>query len=165
MLSKFALPEICGIISDYAFKRTRKKDVFRLGNYEDCVKILKEVNKLKISKEQKQRIYNCILLLACAGGFTKIIDLVDASSDNEILGVQFKLDGKNFFSEDAPYEITLDTTSLSNSEHFLTATLRDSVGNMTTSSQVNFIGRGLVNFRVADAKANAAIDGVCRGPG
>ncbi len=61
------------------------------------------------------------------------------SSDNvAVAGVKFYVDGVQSGSEDtsAPYGITLDTTSLSNGSHSLTAVSRDTSNNTTTSSAI-----------------------------
>jgi hypothetical protein len=61
-----------------------------------------------------------------------------ATSNTPIAGIQFKLDGANLGAEVAvaPYSITWDTTQASNGSHTLTAVLRDTAGNLITSSPV-----------------------------
>src|SRR5262249_46719943 len=62
-----------------------------------------------------------------------------SASDNVgVVGVQFLLDGANLGSEDttAPYSITWDTTTATNSTHNLSAVARDAAGNRTTSATV-----------------------------
>ena len=63
----------------------------------------------------------------------------DSSNGLSVAGVTFKVDGTTIGSEDtnAPYSISLDTTSLSNASHTLTAVVRDSANNTTTSSGVS----------------------------
>jgi mono/diheme cytochrome c family protein len=60
------------------------------------------------------------------------------ASDNSgvVLGVQFLVDGVNTGVEDttAPYSITLNTASLANGTHAITARARDASGNMATSA-------------------------------
>src|SRR5581483_458180 len=63
----------------------------------------------------------------------------DASDpDDPVAGVQFKLDGVNLGAEDTtlPYQVTWDTTAVTDGSHALTATARDSHGNVGTSSVV-----------------------------
>src|SRR5229473_5696965 len=62
-----------------------------------------------------------------------------SASDNVgVVGVQFLLDGANLGSEDttAPYSITWNTTTATNSTHNLAAVARDAAGNKTTSATV-----------------------------
>ena len=61
----------------------------------------------------------------------------NAVDDVSVSGVQFKLDGStNIGGEDliAPYTTTLDTTSLDDGNHEITAVARDGTGNQATSS-------------------------------
>ena len=62
----------------------------------------------------------------------------DASDDQLLAGVQFKLDGVNLGAEDtlAPYSATWDTRGALNGPHVLTAVVRDGAGNTTTSAPV-----------------------------
>jgi hypothetical protein len=67
------------------------------------------------------------------------LPITASSSDNVgVVGVQFRLDGSNIGVEDivAPFGITLDTTSIANGGHTLTALARDAAGNTTLSSVV-----------------------------
>lgn len=69
------------------------------------------------------------------------IAMVATATDNlAVAGVQFMVDGTPRGSEDAqaPYQGSLDTTSLSNSAHSATAVARDAAGNTRTSSAVSF---------------------------
>src|SRR5207249_2622484 len=61
-----------------------------------------------------------------------------ASDNVGVAGVQFKLDGANFGTEDTatPYTKTWDTTTAANGSHTLTAVARDAAGNTTTSAAV-----------------------------
>ncbi|MFH1256720.1 MAG: Ig-like domain-containing protein [Candidatus Diapherotrites archaeon] len=63
----------------------------------------------------------------------------NASDNVAVAGVQFKLDGSNLESEDlsAPYSVSWNTTTASNSLHALTAVARDASGNTATSTTVN----------------------------
>jgi YD repeat-containing protein len=63
----------------------------------------------------------------------------DASDDVAVVGVQFKLDGANLGAEDtsAPYSISWNTTTATNTGHTLTAVARDAAGNRTTSTGVD----------------------------
>src|ERR1700680_4385633 len=62
----------------------------------------------------------------------------NATSNNGIAGVQFKLDGANLGAEviNAPYTIPWDTTKSSNGSHTLTAVAFDKSNNQATSSPV-----------------------------
>jgi hypothetical protein len=58
-----------------------------------------------------------------------------ASDSGGIAGVQFKVDGANLGVEDttAPYSVVWDTTAAASGSHTLTATARDTAGNLATS--------------------------------
>ncbi|MBI3579440.1 MAG: T9SS type A sorting domain-containing protein [Ignavibacteriales bacterium] len=60
----------------------------------------------------------------------------NATDNIKVMGVQFKLDGANLGAElrAAPYNYSLNTTTLSNGSHTLSAVARDSTGNQATSS-------------------------------
>ena len=60
----------------------------------------------------------------------------NAADNVGVAGVQFKLDGKNLGVEvkTAPYSVSLDTTTLLNGAHTLSAVARDAAGNRTTSA-------------------------------
>jgi hypothetical protein len=62
-----------------------------------------------------------------------------ASDDSGIAGVQFLLNGSNLNSEDVspPYSTQLDTTTLTNGAHTLSAIARDSANNQTTSQAIS----------------------------
>jgi hypothetical protein len=65
------------------------------------------------------------------------INLGATASDNvSVAGVQFKVDGSNIGPEDAssPYSGSLNTTTLSNGTHTISATASDAAGNSATSS-------------------------------
>jgi hypothetical protein len=67
------------------------------------------------------------------------VTLAAAASDNVgVAGVQFRLDGVAFGSEDtaAPYSVGWDTTTSANGSHNITAVARDAAGNTTTSAAV-----------------------------
>jgi peptidoglycan/xylan/chitin deacetylase (PgdA/CDA1 family) len=71
---------------------------------------------------------------------SNIINLTANASDNiGVIGVQFLIDNVNFGSEDttAPYEASLDTKTLSNGAHTVSAKARDAAGNITTSITVS----------------------------
>ncbi|MEK7113544.1 MAG: Ig-like domain-containing protein, partial [Patescibacteria group bacterium] len=59
-----------------------------------------------------------------------------ASDETGIAGVQFKIDGANFGSQDtsAPYSIPWDTTAVANGNYTLTALATDTSSNQTTSA-------------------------------
>ncbi|MCL5746579.1 MAG: malectin domain-containing carbohydrate-binding protein, partial [Acidobacteria bacterium] len=60
----------------------------------------------------------------------------NASDNLSIAGVQFKLDGNNLGAEDlsAPYSALLDTTTLANGGHAISAVARDAAGNTATAT-------------------------------
>jgi peptidoglycan/xylan/chitin deacetylase (PgdA/CDA1 family) len=76
---------------------------------------------------------------ATASTVSGTITLSATASDNVgVVGVKFFVDGKQIGSEltAAPYQMTLDTTTLTNANHTLTAVARDAAGNSTTSTAV-----------------------------
>lgn len=83
-----------------------------------------------------------------------------ASDDVAVAGVQFKVDGVNVGSEDpsAPYAVNLDTTTLSNGTHTLTAVARDGGWNQTTSAPVVVtVSNTILTFRAGnDAQVRGA---------
>lgn len=70
-----------------------------------------------------------------------------ASDNVGVAGVQFKLNGANLGGEDtsAPYSIALNTTTLINGTHTLSAVARDAAGNQTTATAVSVLVNNLVN--------------------
>ena len=73
-----------------------------------------------------------------------------ASDDTGVAGVQFKLDGVNFGSEDmtSPYSVSWNTTTASNGQHTLTATARDTANQTTTSTTVTVtVNNGAISRR------------------
>ncbi len=60
----------------------------------------------------------------------------DASDNVAVAGVQFSVDGNNIGALDttSPYSVTLDTTTLADSSHTLTAAALDTSGNVDTDS-------------------------------
>jgi len=62
----------------------------------------------------------------------------DASDDDAVVGVWFKVDGVNVGAEDmtSTYGITWDSTTVPNGSHAITAVARDAAGNMTTSAVI-----------------------------
>jgi hypothetical protein len=75
-----------------------------------------------------------------------------ASDDVGVAGVQFRVNGANFGSEDqsAPYSISWNTTTLANGTYTLSAIARDAAGNQRTASNVT------VTVNNATAPANRA---------
>src|SRR5215831_12086276 len=70
---------------------------------------------------------------------TGTINVTANASDNvAVIGVQFLLDGNNLGAEDisSPYSVSLNTTTIANGSHTLTATARDGAGNTATSTPV-----------------------------
>ncbi|MCP4691566.1 MAG: hypothetical protein GY859_26205, partial [Desulfobacterales bacterium] len=64
-----------------------------------------------------------------------VMMMANADDDVAVAGVQFQVDGQNAGAEDvsSPYRVNLDTTTLSNGTHVVTAIARDGDGNATTS--------------------------------
>jgi hypothetical protein len=62
-----------------------------------------------------------------------------ASAPSAVAGVQFRLDGSNLGSEDttSPYQVSWNTTSVSDGAHTLSAVVRDTTGATGTSSNVS----------------------------
>ena len=74
-----------------------------------------------------------------AGGVAGTITLAATATDtNGVVGVQFRVDGVNLGAEVllAPYSITLNTATLTNGTHTITAVARDTSNNVGTSSVV-----------------------------
>lgn len=65
--------------------------------------------------------------------------VASATDDTGVAGVQFKVDGINLSAEvtTSSYTVSLDTTKITSKTHIITATARDAVGNMATSSSLN----------------------------
>jgi chitodextrinase len=62
-----------------------------------------------------------------------------SASDNVgVFGVQFKLDGNSLGSEDtaSPYSVILNTTTMANGSHSLSAVARDAAGNLSTEASI-----------------------------
>ena len=62
----------------------------------------------------------------------------NAADNDQVAGVQFRLDGANLGAEDTtgPYAVSWDTRTVANGSHTLTAVARDPSGNITTSANV-----------------------------
>ena len=73
---------------------------------------------------------------ATVGGTVTVA--ANASDNLAVAGVQFKVDGANLGAEDtaAPYSVPWNTTTASDGSHTLTAVVRDTAGNTTTSAAV-----------------------------
>lgn len=72
---------------------------------------------------------------------TGTINLVASASDNDqIVGVQFFLDGVAFGAEDlvSPYQVSLNTATLTTGNHTVYAIARDRLGNTQQSATVTF---------------------------
>jgi hypothetical protein len=82
-----------------------------------------------------------VSLTAPASGATvsgSILVAASASDNVGVTSVQLKLDGANLGSAftSTPYSGTLDTTTIANGSHTLTATGRDAAGNQATATSV-----------------------------
>ncbi|MEK7391042.1 MAG: Ig-like domain-containing protein, partial [Fibrobacterota bacterium] len=67
------------------------------------------------------------------------VTVTASASDNvAVTGVQFKLDGANLGSEitSAPFSAALNTTTLSNGSHTLSAVARDAAGNLASATTI-----------------------------
>ncbi len=66
---------------------------------------------------------------------------VSAADDTGVVGVQYKLDGamQNAEALNAPFDITLDASAVSNGNHTLLAVARDAANNIATSAPVTII--------------------------
>jgi hypothetical protein len=73
---------------------------------------------------------------ATVSGMTPVS--ANASDNVGVAGVQFKVDGSNLGAEDtiSPYSVSLNTTTILNGSHSLTAVARDATGNTKTSPTV-----------------------------
>lgn len=86
-------------------------------------------------------------------GFTvKGIKLLTAEANDDfgIAGVRFQLNGVNYGAEDTtfPYSVTLDSTTLSDGAHTITAVARDKTNKITISSPVSVtVDNSQVNSR------------------
>ena len=69
-----------------------------------------------------------------------LVTLTATASDNVgVAGVQFRIDGTPFGTEDtsAPYSASWNTTTVANGAHVVTAVARDAAGNQQVSAEVN----------------------------
>lgn len=78
-----------------------------------------------------------------SGGATvsgTITVMASAADNTGVVGVQLKLDGANLGNEiaTAPYSMSLNTTSLSNGVHTLSASARDAAGNVGNAAAISF---------------------------
>ena len=80
---------------------------------------------------------------------TSVTITATASDNVGVVGVQFKLDSQNLGSEDtsSPYSSVLDTTTIADGTHTITAVARDAVPNTATSLAIS------VNVSNADTTA------------
>lgn len=88
------------------------------------------------------------------------VSLTANASDNVgVVGVQFLIDGANYGTEDtsSPYSITLNTTSLSNGSHTVSARARDAAGNTRTATNVSVTVNN-VTFRAEDINQDGAVN-------
>lgn len=75
---------------------------------------------------------------------TAVTIAADAFDNVGVAGVQFKVDGANLGAEDtaSPFSTTLNTTTLSNGAHTLSAAARDAAGNLSTATISVTVGNG-----------------------
>jgi hypothetical protein len=74
----------------------------------------------------------------------KITISASASADLGVAGVQFKIDGKNFSSENttAPYSVTWNAANYASGFHTLNAVVRDKAGHLSTSAPIRVTVKG-----------------------
>ena len=77
----------------------------------------------------------------------------NASDNIGVAGVQFKVDGVSFQSENmsSPYEVIWDTTTVADGAHSLSAVARDAAGNITTSPAVNVTVNNQFDFSLSSS--------------
>jgi hypothetical protein len=65
----------------------------------------------------------------------------NAADNVAVVGVQFKLDGANLGAEDtsAPYSVMLDTTTIADGSHTLSAVARDAAGNQASAAPTTIL--------------------------
>jgi parallel beta-helix repeat protein len=82
-----------------------------------------------------------------------------ASDDTSVSGVQFKVDGTNIGSEDtsSPYGVTLNTTTLTNGSHTISATARDGAG-LTTTASVTVTVNNTVAAKQGDVNSDNSVN-------
>jgi uncharacterized beta-barrel protein YwiB (DUF1934 family) len=79
----------------------------------------------------------------------------NATDSAGVAGVQFLVDGQPYGVEDttAPYTVSINTTTLTNTTHTIAARARNSTGSIGTSSNVNFIVANTTTTTTADKTA------------
>ena len=78
-LLKHTISDISKIILEYAFKleKTRKtRDYFELGYYEKCVEVMKDIDSLYISKNNRSVLISELFKCGCYGEHMKIVELM-----------------------------------------------------------------------------------------
>ena len=78
--------------------------------------------------------------------------------DSAVSFVQFQVDGANTGAQltTAPYSLSLDTTTLSNATHSLTAVAQDPTGNQGTSAAINITVSNTTNAAMGPLKQSTA---------
>ena len=86
ILLKYTIPDISKIILEYAFKLEkirRTKDYFKLGYYEKCVEIMKDIDSLNIIESYKFILVSKLFKDSCYEGHMRIIELmIEKGADN-----------------------------------------------------------------------------------
>ena len=85
-----------------------------------------------------------------------------ASDNVGVQNVQFRVDGNNVGSADttSPYSVDVNTTTLTNGSHTLSAVARDAAGNTRTSANVTVtVDNSLPNVSVTAPAAGALVSG------
>ena len=100
---------------------------------------------------------------ASVNGTIAVAATASASSGRTITGVQFKVDGNNIGAAmtTSPYTVQLDTTTLTNAAHSLTAVATDSTGASTTSAAVSITVNNAAppSVSITQPANNASVNG------
>ena len=101
-----------------------------------------------------------VTITAPTGTVSGTITVTANATDNAaVAGVQFRIDNNPITAEDttAPYSATLNTTTLTNGTHNLTAIARDINGNTTTSAPVTITVANIAAAPPAYVQVNSAV--------
>ena len=98
---------------------------------------------------------------ASESGSSGTITLSATASDNVgVTNVEFYVDGALKGSDaTSPYALSLDSTTLSNASHALTAKAYDAMGNVATSTAVNFTVNNSTSTQFNEVESNGSVAG------
>ncbi len=104
----------------------------------------KNTDQNSVLNYQKDTVPPTVTVTAPVSGSTTKgnITLTAMATDNiEVSGVQFYIDGAPIATEisNAPFSLSLNTFTLTNASHFISAQARDTSGNKSMSNRVSFI--------------------------